>query len=146
MRFLKSYFDEDSSLKKLNNEFLEYENYLEKNRDCFDEQTYHILKNGMINDYTIEKFSMDIFWDEHDQRLANIEMILEYDEKRFLCKYEAVYYFSLQKDFNEEFGFDAILISECIVLSNGFEHYLYFVNNVPMVIKCKTIKIYRLSD
>ena len=48
MRFLKSYFDEDSSLKKLNNEFLEYENYLEKNRDCFDEQTYHILKNLMI--------------------------------------------------------------------------------------------------
>ena len=146
MRFLKSYFNEDLLLDKLNEEFEEYESYLEKNRDYFDVQTYHILKNGMINDFTIESFSMDIFFDKCDKRLANIEMILEYDEKRFLCKYEAVNYFSLHKDFSEEFGFDAILISECIILSKGVEHCLYFVNKEPMIIRCRNIKISSLSD
>lgn len=141
MKFLKSYFDEDSSFENLEKEFAEYESYLEQNSNYFDEQTYRILHDGCVNDCTVENFSMNVFWSENDKRLGNIELVLEYDEKRFLCRYENVNYFSMQKDFDEEFGFDAILISECIVFPEGFEHHLYFVNNEPMIIKCKNIKI-----
>lgn len=145
MKFLKSYFNEDASLDELKKEFADYEQHLKENRSLFNKQTYISLRDGVINDYTIEKFSMNAFWSENDKRLANIEIILEYDDKRLLCIYEAVEYFSLQKDFDDIFGFDAIVISECIVQSEGIEHHLYFVGNKPMIIKCQK-KICNLSS
>lgn len=146
MKFLKSYFNEDASLDELKKEFAEYEQHLKENRSLFNKQTYISLRDGVINDYTIEKFSMNAFWSENDKRLANIEIILEYDDKRLLCIYEAVEYFSLQKDFDDIFGFDAIVISECIVQLEGIEHHLYFVGNKPVIIKCQKIKICNLSS
>lgn len=146
MKFFKCYFDDNTSLDELQKEFVKYEQHLKENRNLFDEQTYIILKDGVINDYTIEKFSMNIFWNENDKRLANIEIILEYDDKRLLCIYEDVEYFSLQKDFDDIFGFDAILISECIVQPERIEHHLYFVEKKLVIIKCKKIKISHLSS
>lgn len=115
------------------------------NHSMFDEATFDILYKGKIHDYTIEKLSIDTFWGADDKRLANIKMVLEYNNKRFLCQYISVEYFNLQKDFNIEQGFDAILVSECLIYQNYFEHILYFVGNELMTIKCQNIRIHEVS-
>lgn len=112
-----------------------------ENRCFFDEETFEILYRGKLHGYTIEKFSFNTFWGENDKRLFDIKIVLEFDGKKFLCCCESVEYFSLQKDFDIEFGFDAILISECLVYPDYFEHTLYFVENIPMTIKCQRMYI-----
>ncbi len=146
MKFLNSYFNDQASLEQLNQEFDSYSHYLRKHYKAFDEKTFQILYKGLINDCTIEKLSFNTYWGDNEEHLADIQIILEYNEKRFLCCYKAVSYFSFPKEFYSEFGFDAILISECLIFSDYFEHTLYFVGNIPLVIKCQRMYIENISN
>ncbi|OFI48187.1 hypothetical protein BG261_07855 [Floricoccus tropicus] len=147
MKYLESYFDDDSSQSILDKEYREYKKYLINNKDNFDENTIEILAKMDYHDAKIVNVTLSEVskakndWEKYIDLKINL---LSYDKStKYEVLFEDVKDFSFTKSFNNLMnnGFGDVLVMECIHDEENYIFELYLSECIPMLVKSREFKI-----
>lgn len=143
MKFFSDYFDDNQTLAEWQDKINHYHDYLEKHKDDFSEDFYQLLKSGNFHDAKVKKVIIDGYdtHDKIDEVFVNLTLVIESEDKSYTITYLKVSKFSLESLVEFGYGIEDILVEECLVTENGFQHELLFVGERSWCIACKEIEM-----